>query len=675
MGQRRLVTRSFTAAMALMLLASASPVGTPTVSAAALPSGFVETVAFTGLVNPTNVQFASTAACSSPRSAGTIKVFDSLTDTTPDTFADLRTNVHDFWDRGLLGLALRSGFPDRTLRVRPLRLRPHPRRRRARAALGRHAARPRPVPPADGCVVSGRLSRLQAAGNVMTGTEQVLIEDWCQQYPSHSIGSLVFGSDGALYVSGGDGASFNFADYGQAAERRQPGPKNPCGDPPGAVGRHADPADRRRRRAAQPGRADDRRPGEPRRDASCASIRRPAPGCPATPSPSSSDANARRIVAYGLRNPFRIADPARARPRSGSATSAGSTWEEINRVVDTGRRTSSRTSVGRATRVPAGRPSYDSLNLEPLRDPLRAAGPVIAPVLHLPPQRLDRVRRGAAPTARARRPSAWPSTSGGDYPPAYDGALFFADYSRDCLWAMLAGLQRPARIPTKRANFLTSARQPGRSQDRARRRPLLRRLQRRHDPSHPVLRRPTSRPTRERQRRPRRAGPRRSGRLRRIGVRATRTATRSPTAWDLDGNGTFGDATTARRDLHVPDARHVHAALRVTDPHGARRPSAPMTISVGNTPPIPVIETPSDGLTWAVGDRDHLHLAARPIRGWHSPGTARCHGRSSSSTARRPAATSTRRRRSGRSGHVHRARSPLPEPPRAAPDGTRLRSG
>jgi hypothetical protein len=49
----------------------------------------------------------------------------------------------------------------------------------------------------------------------MTGAEQVLIEDWCQQYPSHSIGAVEFGRDGALYASGGDGASFNFVDYGQ----------------------------------------------------------------------------------------------------------------------------------------------------------------------------------------------------------------------------------------------------------------------------------------------------------------------------------------------------------------------------------------------------------------------------------------------------------------------------
>ena len=27
----------------------------------------------------------------------------------------------------------------------------------------------------------------------MTGQEQVLINDWCQQYPSHSIGTLAFG--------------------------------------------------------------------------------------------------------------------------------------------------------------------------------------------------------------------------------------------------------------------------------------------------------------------------------------------------------------------------------------------------------------------------------------------------------------------------------------------------
>ena len=65
-------------------------------------------------------------------------------------------------------------------------------------------------PTGAGCKVSGRLSRI-----LPDGSEQVMIEDWCQQYPSHSIGSLAFGPDGQLYASGGDGASFNWVDYGQ----------------------------------------------------------------------------------------------------------------------------------------------------------------------------------------------------------------------------------------------------------------------------------------------------------------------------------------------------------------------------------------------------------------------------------------------------------------------------
>ena len=62
-----------------------------------------------------------------------------------------------------------------------------------RSAVARQRGEtPAPTRPAhgDGCVVSGRLSKLTADGNFMTGSEQVLINDWCQQYPSHSVGSL-----------------------------------------------------------------------------------------------------------------------------------------------------------------------------------------------------------------------------------------------------------------------------------------------------------------------------------------------------------------------------------------------------------------------------------------------------------------------------------------------------
>ena len=42
---------------------------------------------------------------------GGIKVFDGVGDTTPTTFANLRTKVNHNWDRGLLGLALDPDFP------------------------------------------------------------------------------------------------------------------------------------------------------------------------------------------------------------------------------------------------------------------------------------------------------------------------------------------------------------------------------------------------------------------------------------------------------------------------------------------------------------------------------------------------------------------------------------
>ena len=196
----------------LALVASASG------QAATYPAGFAEQTVLSGLTNPTVVRFAPDGRVFVAEKSGLIKVFDSLADPQPDVFADLRTQVHNFWDRGLLGLALHPSFPDSPY---VYALYAHD------AAIGGTAPRwgapggtfdGCPNPPGatgDGCVVSGRLSRLTAAGNSMVGSEQVLIEDWCQQYPSHSIGALDFGPGGALYVSGGDGASFNFTDWGQ----------------------------------------------------------------------------------------------------------------------------------------------------------------------------------------------------------------------------------------------------------------------------------------------------------------------------------------------------------------------------------------------------------------------------------------------------------------------------
>ena len=47
-----------------------------------------------------------------------IKEFDNLTDTTPTTVADLSGEVQNYWDRGLLGLALDPNFPTNPVHLR-----------------------------------------------------------------------------------------------------------------------------------------------------------------------------------------------------------------------------------------------------------------------------------------------------------------------------------------------------------------------------------------------------------------------------------------------------------------------------------------------------------------------------------------------------------------------------
>jgi glucose/arabinose dehydrogenase len=320
------------AAAVLVLLA---PVSANAVST--LPSGFQESVGFSGLTNPTNVEFSKDGRVFVAEKSGLIKVFDNLSDTTPTTFADLRTNVHNFWDRGLLGLALDPNFPTNPY-VYVLYTHDAP--------IGGTAPKwgtagadsdTCPTPPGatdDGCVVSGRLSRLQADINTnkMTGNEQVLIEGWCQQYPSHSIGSHRqpgFWLRRALYVSGGDGASFNFADYGQDGS-----PLNPCEDPPGVAGTALTPP------TAEGGalRSQDlRTSGDPVGLSGSVLRVDPATGdaLPTNPLIGNSDPNARRIIAYGLRNPFRQTLAARPGTDEIWVGDVGwNDWEEINRIAN-----------------------------------------------------------------------------------------------------------------------------------------------------------------------------------------------------------------------------------------------------------------------------------------------------------------------------------------------------
>ena len=111
---------------ALVTQAGPSPAGAST-----LPTGFRDSVVLSGLTNPTVLQFAPDGRIFVGQKNGVIKVFQSLTDTNPVTFADLSSKVDDYWDRGLLGMALAPNFPTRPVRLRALRVRRPDRRHRA----------------------------------------------------------------------------------------------------------------------------------------------------------------------------------------------------------------------------------------------------------------------------------------------------------------------------------------------------------------------------------------------------------------------------------------------------------------------------------------------------------------------------------------------------------------
>ena len=293
-----------------------------------LPTGFEEEVAFGGLSEPTAVRFSPDGRVFVTEKSGLIKVFDHLDDTTAEVFADLRTKVHAFWDRGLLGLASDPNFPAK----------PYVYVAYAHdAVIGGTAPRwgqpgvssdPCPTPPgptAEGCVISGRVSRLTADGNSMVGPEQVLVEDWCQQYPSHSAGSLVFGSDGSLCTPlAVTGRASQLSTTASSAPRRIRAATH-RGIPVTRCHRRQP-----RGRAAQSGSADVRRPRGPERHG-----HKDRPRYRRGPARQSRRGkhrpNTRRIVAHGFRNPLRIT----TRPGTDEVWISDVGWtnvEEIDRL-------------------------------------------------------------------------------------------------------------------------------------------------------------------------------------------------------------------------------------------------------------------------------------------------------------------------------------------------------
>ncbi len=129
--------------------------------------GFSESVVFSGLTNPTTVRFLPDGRVVVAEKSGLIKVFPDIATNTYTVVADLRTNVHNFWDRGLLGLAVDPNFAANhyvyVLYTFDAPIGGIPPRWGTPGATSDGCPTP-PGATTDGCVLSGRLSRLTADG-------------------------------------------------------------------------------------------------------------------------------------------------------------------------------------------------------------------------------------------------------------------------------------------------------------------------------------------------------------------------------------------------------------------------------------------------------------------------------------------------------------------------------
>ncbi|HZO05949.1 MAG TPA: PQQ-dependent sugar dehydrogenase [Solirubrobacterales bacterium] len=611
------MTKLLLGALALLtfVLAAAASAG-----AATLPSGFRDDLYLTTLGQPTSFAFAPDGTVFVAEKTGRIMVYDDIDEDEKKLFADLRKPVYDNGDRGLLSIALDPDFPtkpfvyalytfDHVLGVDPPGKFPH---------WGEgpgYVGDPCPLPEgadADSCPVSGRLVRLTAESTpggykaTQSGGEadqKPLLEDWCQQFSSHSIGDLQFAADGSLYVSGGEGANYNVPDYGQFGWPQ----KNMCADPPGGtIGSVLTPPSAEGGALRSQDLLTPATLGDP--TGLSGTVARVDPetgaGLPGNPLFDSFDANERRIVAFGFRNPFRIALDA----QNGDlyiANVGWGTYEEIDRVPE----------------LPDGEPpdsgwpciegprwhsSYENVSLNLCNQLYADPDSTIEPFFFYR-HGTDVLPGDGCKTENGAALAAMDVYRGGKFPARYEGALFFADTVRGCIWVMYPdehdGRPDPETTelflgegtnfpgidihtgPEGNLYYLTFDANDGEGS--------LHRVT--YDPASPIARIEASPEW----------GPVDPDPLE---VDFDASGSEDPAGgtleyeWDLNGNGSFetDTGTSPVASKTYSDSENVKVSVRVDN--GTKESVARITVYPGDTPPVPEIDTPSAAHTWRVGE-------------------------------------------------------------------------
>jgi glucose/arabinose dehydrogenase len=422
--------------------------------ALSLPKATAPTYA-NGLQQPSTLDFAPDGTMFVAERNGRVLAFKSFTesDSDPILVAGILDEVHAIGDRGILGMKLDPEFPQDPYIYLSYTY---------DAPIGGDSDDSDHEHLADGsddcdsssdfgCLVSGRLVRIEldpttyvAVGGAQEPPQEVLINSWCQQWLSHSIGDLEFVGDGELLMSGGDGASYNTSDVGQLS--------NACQDPPNEGGALRSQDVRTPATAAD---ATDYNGSLIRIDPDTAAAlpENPFVVDPLFNATDEEDVAARRIIAYGLRNPFRFTlQPGSDRVYIGDV--GWDRWEEIDEL---------RLPPQEQKAVNFGWPCYEGGPTESLVQPryvrwekplceslYGTPGGVRAPLFAYPhsgtPGYEGRLFPGdaCAPWAgSAIAGLAFYDPSLGDgaaaFPEEYDGTLFFTDAARGCIWTIREG--------------------------------------------------------------------------------------------------------------------------------------------------------------------------------------------------------------------------------------------
>ncbi len=379
-----------------------------------MPTGFTDEVIASGLERPTALRFLPDGTILVTEQAGLLKAVPAGSGE-PRLVLDLRTETLSNYQLGLLGMALDPDYPDEPY-VYLAYTRDAPLGGQAPtygSADGRDAC-----PTRFACPGSARLVRYRLEGQPVSvaGEARVLIDDWCITGPNHTIGAIAFGPEGALYVGGGDGADGDDADFGQLGNQ-----DNPCADAQDQGGSL---------------RSQDARLGDDPVGLGGTIVRvdrATGQGLADNPLAASADTNARRILAMGLRNPFRFT----FRPATGElwiADVGWNTYEEINLLP----------AAPGAEPVNFGWPCFEG----PERQPIWQAFDLAAcatlyedeSAVTFPTFSFARGREGElACDSRSAATSAIAFYEGTAFPDRFRGALFFADMAQRCLYVIEAG--------------------------------------------------------------------------------------------------------------------------------------------------------------------------------------------------------------------------------------------